>query len=145
LGYRKGQRAGRWLVRWYSKADGYTQETIATADDVMDADGAIVLTFTQASSHARKVAALRRARNRTDIPSVGDVVRRYIVHRSRRDEAHGIRKRDASGRLTKHVLSNAELSKTRLRDLKESALIDWMQSLTDLAPATVRRLSNDLR
>src|SRR5690606_37421005 len=28
---------------------------------------------------------------------------------------------------------------------KENALIDWMQSLTDLAPATVRRLSNDLR
>ena len=48
IGYRKGKRAGMWVVRRYAGASSYVVETIAEADDYADTDGAQVLTFGQA-------------------------------------------------------------------------------------------------
>ena len=56
VGYRKGKRAGMWVVRRYAGASTYTVETIAEADDHADADGLRVLTFWQAQDEARKRA-----------------------------------------------------------------------------------------
>ena len=53
LGYRKGVRGGRWLVRWYQREGGYQQRTLATADDAFDADGSSILDFNQAAAKAR--------------------------------------------------------------------------------------------
>ena len=39
LGYRKGARAGRWLVRWRLADGRYRQEVIGSADDALHADG----------------------------------------------------------------------------------------------------------
>jgi len=61
IGYRKGLRGGKWVVRRY--VDGhYRVETIGTADDKADADGVAVLDFAQAQQAARdrhKVLARR--------------------------------------------------------------------------------------
>jgi integrase len=54
LGYRKGQTAGKWLMRRYVGGQSYTLEIIGTADDTIDADGAIVLSFSQAQAIARQ-------------------------------------------------------------------------------------------
>ena len=53
LGYRKGKTAGKWVMRWYVGAQTYLTETIATADDTIDADGNAILTFFQAQGLAR--------------------------------------------------------------------------------------------
>ena len=52
LGYRKGKTSGKWVMRRYSDKT-YIVETIATADDTLDADGAEILTFSQAQAIAR--------------------------------------------------------------------------------------------
>ena len=54
VGYRKGKRAGMWVVRRYAGASSYIVETIAEADDYADADGERVLTFWQAQDQARE-------------------------------------------------------------------------------------------
>lgn len=53
LGYRKGQAAGKWVARYYCGAQSYETETIGTADDTLDADGDVILTFAQAQAVAR--------------------------------------------------------------------------------------------
>ena len=53
LGYRKGKRGGRWVVRWYSGDRDYITKTIGTADDTADADGIAVFDFRQAQEIAR--------------------------------------------------------------------------------------------
>jgi integrase len=54
LGYRKGKTAGKWVMRRYAGDQTYAVETIGTADDTLDADGAVILTFAQAQAEARK-------------------------------------------------------------------------------------------
>jgi integrase len=62
LGFRKGQGAGKWVVRLYTGKQTYSVETIATADDLSDANGVDVLSFVQAQARAR---ARRDERSRT--------------------------------------------------------------------------------
>ncbi len=54
IGYRKGQNGGKWVLRRYAGDQKYVVETIATADDTLDPDGAIVLSFAQAQAEARR-------------------------------------------------------------------------------------------
>jgi integrase len=54
LGYRKGKTGGKWVFRRYIGDQSYAVETIGNADDTLDADGAIILSFAQAQSEARK-------------------------------------------------------------------------------------------
>lgn len=54
LGYRKGKRGGKWVLRWYNYDSGkYLVETLGTADDESDADGIAVFDFKQAQAMAR--------------------------------------------------------------------------------------------
>ncbi len=53
LGYRRNKVGGKWVMRWYVGGQTYKVETIATADDKIDADGAEVLSFSQAQTLAR--------------------------------------------------------------------------------------------
>lgn len=55
LGYRRNKRGGSWLVRrWDGERQGYREAAIGKADDVQDADGATVLSFSQAQASARE-------------------------------------------------------------------------------------------
>jgi hypothetical protein len=59
LGYRKGARGGRWLVRWYTGAQKYRQVTLGTADDAI-CEGS--LSFEAAARWAREhVTGYRKA------------------------------------------------------------------------------------
>lgn len=54
VGYRKGKRGGKWVLRWYNPDTGrYRVETLAIADDSSDADGSTVLDWKQAQAKAR--------------------------------------------------------------------------------------------
>jgi integrase len=53
LGYRKNKSGGAWLARRRNGEGGYSETKLGTADDVLDADGVAVLSFTQAQAKAR--------------------------------------------------------------------------------------------
>jgi hypothetical protein len=53
IGYRKGKTGGVWVVRRYLGGQTYKLETIAEADDILDADGNEVLDSWQAQEVAR--------------------------------------------------------------------------------------------
>ena len=76
VGYRKGKRAGMWVVRRYAGASSYVVETIAEADDYADANGTEVLNFWQAQDQARKIAG---APARTGPYKVTDAIDDYLV------------------------------------------------------------------
>ena len=57
LGYRKGKTEGKWVLRRYVGNQNYAVETIAVADDLVDADGVGVLNFYQAQERARSILA----------------------------------------------------------------------------------------
>ncbi|QIG46779.1 site-specific integrase [Nordella sp. HKS 07] len=52
LGYRKNQSGGRWVARLYVGSGDYRVETIADADDRLNANGSTVLDFWQAQKKA---------------------------------------------------------------------------------------------
>ena len=54
VGYRKGKTSGVWVIRRYLGDQNYSLQTIAEADDVLDADGIDVLDFWQAQEAAQK-------------------------------------------------------------------------------------------
>jgi len=54
LGYRKGARGGKWVMRRYVGDQSYRVEAIGTADDTLDPDGAEILSFAQAQGIARQ-------------------------------------------------------------------------------------------
>jgi integrase len=55
LGYRRGKVEGKWVIRRYAGNQAYITDTIGTADDIADADGAVVLNFWQAQEKAREI------------------------------------------------------------------------------------------
>lgn len=54
LGYRKGKRKGSWHARFRSDGGGYLKTSLGIADDILEADGVAVLSFSQAQDRARK-------------------------------------------------------------------------------------------
>src|SRR5690348_8326319 len=52
LGYYRGRRGGSWIARRYQEGR-YRKSVLGTADDVSDADGVAILSFSQAQAAAR--------------------------------------------------------------------------------------------
>lgn len=150
VGYRKGARAGRWLVRWRS-GTGYRQATLATADDVLAADGKATLTFDQATRAARdyveqaRVAAASAAAGPTQtIRMITEAYADAIEARQSR-AGHAVSK-DARSRFKHHVWSD-DLADQILYDLKAKHLRNWRERTRakGLGVATIKRVVNDLR
>ncbi len=137
VGYRKGLRGGRWVMRRYSGDGVYTVETIGTADDNQDADGETILTFNQARNKVRELAKRYRATTPGGATlTVKDAIGAYL---------RGQRGRDQHLRLARHVLK-ADIALRPLSSLTEAALAAWRDSLPrTISPATVRRISTDFR
>jgi hypothetical protein len=55
IGYRRapGGKAGSWIARWYAPGDGRRYQALGAADDMLDADGADTMSFSQAQDKAR--------------------------------------------------------------------------------------------
>jgi integrase len=150
LGYRKGKRAGRWLVRWRLPDGRYKQEGLGPADDGIAADGIETLNFEQAKSKASHHVEQKRHKEREagkePIPTVRETVEAYAAGRRKRaQKQEGARPEDAQGRLSLHVLSHPVADK-RLDALSDEDLADWRDSLPgNLSNSTVRRIVNDFR
>lgn len=153
LGYRKGARGGRWVVRWYRGDGGYSQSTLATADDQFPADGQEVLNFNQASKKAREHvhnerSGIRATTNGT-LLIVRDAIEAYVEMRDQRERDNegkgGPVKRSARSSLGRHVLQS-KLAAIPLHKLEDDDLRAWRAALPDtLVYGTVRRITNDLK
>lgn len=124
LGYRKGKRGGRWLVRaWSGEEERYATATIGTADDDSDADGIKVLSWSQAQEAARERATdlVAKANGKQVGPyTVADAMADY--HRRLESQgrvAHGSRRR------TELYILPA-LGKIRLDKITADKLRQWL-------------------
>jgi integrase len=117
LGYRKGQTEGKWVVRRYVGNQGYKVETIALADDTLDADGVHVLTMFQAQDKARGIAA---EGTYSGPYRVKDAVEYYLEYLDGRGWG-------TKERLGKHVLP--KLGDMKVDDLSPDILRAWHRGI----------------
>ena len=89
VGYRKGKTAGVWVIRRYLGDQTYSLQTIAEADDVLDADGENILDFWQAQEAARNL----RQRPKLGAYTVADAIRDYLDRLEGRASWHDTKKR----------------------------------------------------
>lgn len=159
LGYRKGKRAGVWLVRWRA-GKGYRQAPLGSADDVLKAG---TLSFDAAlkaaREHVEKARADAAAEAAGPVVTVGAAIRTYIAARDARDSrrAGRAKRSDAASRLCLHVIgrpangkrkavAGAPIAGVALHNLTERDLTHWRDGLPESLKATTkRRLINDLK
>ena len=124
LGYRKGRTEGKWVVRRYNGAQTYITDTIATADDHVDADGTIILNFWQAQERARTAgAALAYA----GPYRVRDAVEAYRRHLEGKATAY-----DGGIRFERHVLP--VLGEELCDKLTAAQIREWHRDLARSMP-----------
>lgn len=155
LGYRKGPRGGRWLVRWYVGDTKYQQLTIGTADDILDVG---TLSFDAAVKRARETVELARAEVRdvvegeaelvAPVPTVGSAIAAYLKVRNRRASGQAGRevRSDAASGFARHIPKDCALSAIALSALTEEDLKAWLGLLpANLKGATKVRLTSDFK
>lgn len=129
LGYRKGKTGGRWVMRWYVGERNYKVETLDGApDDVLDADGAIVLNFAQAQTIARRLYVDRkRASEGMSAPAgpytVADAMTDYIAWLEQN------RKTAKDAKWRSDALIVPDLGTTEGAKLTTKKIRDWLDSI----------------
>ena len=136
LGYRKGKTAGKWVLRWYAGNGVYHLETIGSADDTLDADGAEFLTFSQAQARARSrfVEARRVA---AGLPAEGGP---YTVKRCVEEYLTWLeqnRKTAKDSRIRAEALIYPTLGNLEVAKLTTKQLRDWRDGVAS-TPARLR-------
>jgi integrase len=131
IGYYRGTRGGTWLAR-LNREGRYVEAKLGAADDVRDANGIDVLTFTQAQGKARDWFD-QQARLEHGTPAgpytVAQACDDYLADYLRRSG------KDASteGRLSR---IKAALGKVEVAKLKAKQIKDWHSSLAESSPLT---------
>ena len=149
LGYYKGLRTGSWLARTYDGAK-YAEKKLGLADDVLDANGADVLTFSAAQAAARQwfdsLAMKTVEQNSSSAATVRTVVEDYIEARDLREAARqGRNVRSSAGhKLKLHVLDDASMADLALLDLSAGKLRAWRNALPGTATSR-QRVTNDFK
>jgi integrase len=140
LGYRKGKRGGRWVVRWYAGGKKYRQAPLGTADDILAVG---TLSYEAAVRAARdRVCALRKTEQDAalePLPAIADVIRSYIEMRDARSTqlAGRPKKSDANSNLRKHVLKSSSMAPKPLDQITEEELRAWRKAL----PLSLKRVT----
>lgn len=159
LGYRKGKRGGRWLVRWRNGA-GYRQAPIGTADDAI-ATGTLDYNAAIRAARAKVEVERAEARVKADGPllTVRSAVETYIAELNARYSRRTGRtvRSDADNRLSRYVIGRkaeakqedvppAPLADVPLHELTESDLRAWRSNLpSKLKETSKKRTATDLR
>lgn len=159
LGYRKGVRAGRWLVRW-PVGGSYAQKTLGTADDTVKVG---TLSYDDAVRAARRAVEQARLEERAtaqgNVLTVADIAKAYVAARDKRaatQKGRAVRS-DANQRLSRYLLGQqargkrpaiepAPLATVAFHALTERDLHEWRESLPEgVLPSTRQRLCSDLK
>ena len=151
VGYRKGTKGGTWIARHYSAEHGRRYRSIATADDVADADGEHVLSFAEAQEAARRWFAQLARQDRGEVRSGPYTVRECLAEYLTWLQGHRKTGGDARYRIDTHMapklgdiqcnrLTTAEIQKW-LRDLAASRA--RLRSKKDAKKPNLRELDKD--
>lgn len=139
IGYRRHQKtAGAWIARVYlGQAEGYREEALGVADDLLSADGVKILDFNQAQDQARGwfVQQVRRTQGIEDGPTEPYTIASCMTDYLEWYRAH--RKAYETTRLAieAHILPS--LGSREVSALTAAAIKKWLQDLAD-SPARVR-------
>ncbi len=140
IGYRRlpGGKAGAWIARHYSPADGRTYRSLGTADDYMDADGGSTLTFAQAQARAAEwFRETERAAGRVAEPiTVREAMDHYLADYLARG---GKAERDMRITIAAHILP--DLGDKKVADLTLATIRAWHHHLA-AAPSRLRSGKN---
>lgn len=101
IGYRRDNAGGgRWIMRRYLGDQTYMLETIGKADDTMDADGQVILSFAQAQKRARDLYGKRKEAPKGGPLTVRQACADYVAYLKAEKKTGA----EAEGRLAKHFL-----------------------------------------
>ena len=141
IGYRRGKTAGKWVMRAYLGNEAYRVETIGSADDTLDADGAEFLNFSQAQNLAR-TKYVEGKRIAAGLPAQGGpyTVALCIEDYLRWLEQHRKTAKDARWRADALILPT--LGKIDCEKLTTKQLRDWRDAAAE-APARIRTKVGD--
>jgi integrase len=137
LAYRRNTTGGTWNVRMYLGGGKYQMGLLGTADDLGDADGVMVLNFSQAQAVARaRYAQTTRAANGLPEPTAGP----YTVDRALDDyftwlEGEGRGEKniaDARAKAKTHI--RLKIGHVRLDLLTAKQISDWLHALAKAPP-----------
>src|SRR6516162_10954644 len=142
LGYRKGANGGSWIARHYSAEHGRRYQSVGTADDVADADGAHVLSFAQAQEAARKWFAHLARHDRGEVRSGPYTVRECAEEYLGWLNAHRKTGYDARHRVYTHILP--PLGDVQCDRLTTAQIQHWLRSLA-ASPARLRSKKDSKR
>lgn len=148
LGYYKGLRTGSWLARTYDGTK-YAEKKLGMADDILDANGTDVLSFSAAQAAARDwfdSLALAKSDVAGPIRTVREAVEAYIVARDDRESVRQARavKSSAAHKLILHVMANEKLADAELAHLNAKVLRAWREKLPGSA-SSKQRVTNDFK
>ncbi|HWU95778.1 MAG TPA: integrase, partial [Sphingomonas sp.] len=151
VGYFKGKLTGSWAARYHCPEQAkYVRAIIGEADDLREADGAVVLDFKQAVDKALKWVEFQKqggnAESNPDL-TVAEAVDAYIAVRDARLSSRAGRelKSGASSNLTRYVLKDRKLPAKKLCALTEADLRSWQSRITRRKPSSLQRLVNDFK
>ena len=136
VGYRKGSNAGTWIARHYSPETRLRYHSLGAADDVVDADGARVLSFAQAQEAARKWFAELARQASGDAVQLGPFTVKTCL-----DEyitwMEGHRKSAQDARYRADALILPELGAIECDKLATAKIQKWLRDLAN-SPALLR-------
>jgi integrase len=135
VGYRKGIKGGTWIARHYSAEHGRRYQSIGTADDVADADGAHVLSFAQAQEAARKWFADLARHDRGEVRSGPYTVRECLDEYLTWLLGHRKTGSDARYRIETHIAP--KLGDIQCNRLTTAEIQKWLRDLAN-SPARLR-------
>lgn len=128
IGYRKGAKGGVWLAKCV-RPDFRKEVTLGSADDVLDADGNTILSYSQAQEKARvwfqqmDAIANGHVSATSSTITVAEACRRYVLYL----KAEARTASDAEQRLNKHVIPT--LGNRSVTELTLTELEAWRNSL----------------
>jgi len=136
IGYRKGAQGGTWIARIYDSVNGRHFHSLGVADDTVDADGAQVLSFSQAQEAARLWFAERAKAETGDVAagpySVRQAMDDYLADRERMKRKRLDRTRTIIQAHIVPSLGHIDISK-----LTHGKVKTWRNSIAE-APPRVR-------
>ena len=143
LGYRRGKRGGSWTARRFLGDGKYSQCGLGKADDILDSDGAAVLTFKEAQqaagawfrSEARREAGLGGGGPCRVREAVADYLEAY--------KARGKAFNNTTYALNAHVLP--AMGEVELSKLTSPLIRRWRDKLATTPPRIRSRKGGGLR
>lgn len=126
IGYRKGKRGGVWVERRYAGDETYKVETIGAADDLQDADGGEILTFSQAQAKIRERAANSRAPSKAAPLTVNLALDNYFA---RLEAEHSKSVPDAKNRADNHI--RPKLGDKLVSELTREEITHWRNRMAE--------------